>query len=293
VNLYGLLIRCVLFLLSPATRRGRLEPGTLPTPGGDHGHNHRYRIHPNAIQTWSVIHFIDRVRFTARPGQIDLLRVFGHGTDGEQNVAGGFHGKVEDIARDADCCIMFLGGLVLNKWERLQTLRDRFSSSGSVQLHGCHTGRGAKGRSLCLALARLWNVPVSAAYEPQFPDNADAFEGKFITATPAGGVHEKGGGPSLKCVRFAPPADKLGRDRPLLGTHTVGSQIREQDWLSNIAKKWYGDMLLWPVLFDFNQSAVFSNPNHMKPGQAIMVPSISDLTPDQRRIYRQRGLNWR
>ncbi len=82
--------------------------------------------------------------------------------------------------------------------------------------------------------------------------------------------------------------------RPLKHTHrVVGPVVQKRDWLSSIAQQWYGDVLLWPILFDYNRDASFTNPNKIVVGQIIKVPDISDQTPQQRNEYRQRGRNWR
>ena len=52
-------------------------------------------------------------------------------------------------------------------------------------------------------------------------------------------------------------------------------------------------MLLWPVLFDFNRSVQYSNPNVIVVGQRIKVPFINNMTPTQLADYRKRGLNWK
>jgi hypothetical protein len=264
----------------------------LPDQDRDNGFlRNALGIYPHAISTWSIMHWVDSIRSHSRPGQIDLLRVFGHGTDGEQNVAGGFGGSKQDIARDPACCIMFLGGVRLNQVERLATLTDRFGLNATVQLHGCHTGRGAKGRSLCLTLAKLWDVRVSAGFESQFPDKDARYEGNYITAWPNGYVMERRGDSTFKVVTTSPHAAK--EEVSIIGTHTVGNTIREQDWLSNISKKWYGELLLWPIIFDFNKSAEFSNQNKMKPGQVLRIPSIAGMSDEDKRIVRQRGRDWR
>ena len=80
----------------------------------------------------------------------------------------------------------------------------------------------------------------------------------------------------------------------LMAVHTVkGPKIQYEDWLSNIAKKYYGDMLLWPILFDFNKGPDFSNPNKMYIGQRVKVPFIDKITPVERAAYRKRGYDWR
>jgi hypothetical protein len=80
----------------------------------------------------------------------------------------------------------------------------------------------------------------------------------------------------------------------LMYTHTVtGPKIQEQDWLSNIAKRWYGDVLLWPILFDYNRGPDFQDPNKMYIGQRVKVPFILDKTPGDIAFYRNRGRTWR
>ncbi len=81
---------------------------------------------------------------------------------------------------------------------------------------------------------------------------------------------------------------------PLKHVHSVtGPRVERHDWLSSIAQKWYGDMLLWPILFDYNRDTAFTNPNKIVVGQTIKIPDISAKTPDQLNEYRSRGRNWR
>lgn len=90
-----------------------------------------------------------------------------------------------------------------------------------------------------------------------------------------------------------PPAQYVP-PRPLKYTHQVlGPVVQKHDWLSSIAQKWYGDMLLWPVLFDHNRDANFTNPNKIKVGQMIQVPDISDRSAAELDQIRLRGRSWR
>ena len=102
---------------------------------------------------------------------------------------------------------------------------------------------------------------------------------------------ERRGESTFKIVPNVAPAES--KPAIILGTHTVGTTIREQDWLSNISKKWYGDLLLWPIIFDFNKSSEFTNQNKMKPGQVLRIPSIAGMSEGEKRAVRQRGMDWR
>jgi hypothetical protein len=90
-----------------------------------------------------------------------------------------------------------------------------------------------------------------------------------------------------------PPPTRPPEMAPLMYTHTVaGPKIEKHDWLSSIAGKWYGDVLLWPILFDFNRGPDFTNQNKMYVGQRVKVPFITDKTPAEIKAYRKRGLDW-
>lgn len=79
----------------------------------------------------------------------------------------------------------------------------------------------------------------------------------------------------------------------VMGVHTIsGPVIQKKDWLSSIAGHWYGDLLLWPALWDFNKGPDFTNPNKMYVGQRIKIPFIDKKSPDEIKRYRQRGYNW-
>lgn len=91
-----------------------------------------------------------------------------------------------------------------------------------------------------------------------------------------------------------PPPTQPPEMVSLMGTHTVeGPRIEKRDWLSSIAGEYYGDVLLWPILFDFNKGPDFTNQNKMYVGQRVKVPFIDDKTPEEIAEYRKRGLNWR
>jgi LysM repeat protein len=72
-------------------------------------------------------------------------------------------------------------------------------------------------------------------------------------------------------------------------TYTVVSG----DSLSAIAGKFYGDVLLWPILYDANRAVVGPDPNLIKPGQKLKIPDISGYSSSQLSDARNRGRNWR
>jgi LysM repeat protein len=50
------------------------------------------------------------------------------------------------------------------------------------------------------------------------------------------------------------------------------------DWLSKIAKAYYGDMYKWPLIYEANPWLIGSNPNFITPGQKLYVPALPVLT---------------
>ncbi|MBM3796511.1 MAG: LysM peptidoglycan-binding domain-containing protein [Acidobacteria bacterium] len=65
------------------------------------------------------------------------------------------------------------------------------------------------------------------------------------------------------------------------------------DSLSVIAGRKWNDVLLWPILYDANKQVIGSNPNLIKPGQKLTVPSIAGYSASQLSATRERGRNWR
>ena len=68
-------------------------------------------------------------------------------------------------------------------------------------------------------------------------------------------------------------------------TYTVVSG----DSLSLITGRLWGDVLLWPILYDANRAVVGSNPNLIKPGQKLTVPDIGKYSSAQLAEARNRG----
>ena len=91
----------------------------------------------------------------------------------------------------------------------------------------------------------------------------------------------------------APAPIRLPDTVSVMGVHTIeGPGIQKKDWLSSIAGQWYGELLLWPALWDFNKGTDFTNPNKMYVGQRIKIPFINEKSPAELAEYRRRGRNW-
>jgi len=63
------------------------------------------------------------------------------------------------------------------------------------------------------------------------------------------------------------------------------------DSLSLISGRKYGDVLLWPVIYDANKPVIGGNPNLIKPGQNLTIPSIAGYSQGQLTAIRSRGRN--
>ncbi len=82
--------------------------------------------------------------------------------------------------------------------------------------------------------------------------------------------------------------------------YTVHKGIPKEDWLSSRAGKHYGDMLLWPLIFEATQAeerkigpVKFVNQNKMWEGQRVFVPDISGISADRRATAKERGRDWK
>lgn len=53
------------------------------------------------------------------------------------------------------------------------------------------------------------------------------------------------------------------------------------DSLSAIAKALYGDMDLWPIIYERNRDTVGNNPEKIRVGQTLQIPAKDKLTPEQ------------
>jgi nucleoid-associated protein YgaU len=128
------------------------------------------------------------------------------------------------------------------------------------------------------------------------PADKEVYEGPYLKALPSGhiifGLTDTPNGRFRVVNGKKQKKDSEPQEQPLLHTHIIGNPIGRNDSLSSISGKWYHDVLLWPILFDYNKSATFTDPNRITPGQEIKVPKIK-LSDSERREIRNRGLNWR
>lgn len=46
------------------------------------------------------------------------------------------------------------------------------------------------------------------------------------------------------------------------------------DWLSKIARKYYGDLYKWPVIYEANRDVIGPDPDLIKPGQRLLIPVL-------------------
>jgi hypothetical protein len=46
------------------------------------------------------------------------------------------------------------------------------------------------------------------------------------------------------------------------------------DWLSKLARTYYGSVNKWPLIYEANRKVIGSNPNLIRPGQRLLIPSL-------------------
>ena len=69
--------------------------------------------------------------------------------------------------------------------------------------------------------------------------------------------------------------------------------VASGDSLSLISGRFWGDVLLWPILYKANRQTVGSNPNLISIGMKLSVPSIQSYSSQQLDQARAEGRNWR
>jgi hypothetical protein len=69
--------------------------------------------------------------------------------------------------------------------------------------------------------------------------------------------------------------------------------VQPGDSLSKIAQQQYGDMFLWPIIYDANRPTIGNNPNLICPGQVLTLPDLKHFSSSQLAAVRRRGHNWR
>jgi hypothetical protein len=245
---------------------------------------------PAAIPVLTVRNAVNTLLDVSGILKMDRLRIFGHGQPGAQWVGAGFGSGDPDFHRMNAQAIRF-EGTALKDRDLLAQLVGRFTPGGLVELHGCSVGVTRLGEGLTRALAQLWNVRVRAATEAQFADEEVKYEGGYIEAQPNGTIQKyKFGVPGFVVVPPPPPPSAPGVPPKF---HQVGAVVTKADWLSSIALAQYGDMLLWPAIYDKNVKQLPQGPNVIKPMSKFEIPPISGYKPEQLEQIRSRGRNWR
>jgi LysM repeat protein len=104
--------------------------------------------------------------------------------------------------------------------------------------------------------------------------------------------------PAQEGERYRPWKDELiwdDPDPPLLnvGVPPEHYVVQPGDSLSKIAVRKYGDMFLWPLIFQRNLDAIGANPNLIRPGQRLLLPDLAGFKAVELDEARRRGRNWR
>ncbi len=63
--------------------------------------------------------------------------------------------------------------------------------------------------------------------------------------------------------------------------------------LSLISGRYWGDVLLWPILYKANRQTVGPNPNLITVGMKLSVPNIKNYSSQELEQARAEGRNWR
>lgn len=69
--------------------------------------------------------------------------------------------------------------------------------------------------------------------------------------------------------------------------------VKPGDSLSGIARAEYGDVDLWPLLYDLNKAKVGANPNLIPPGLSLSVAPLSSYTAEQISDAKRRAPSWK
>jgi LysM domain len=65
--------------------------------------------------------------------------------------------------------------------------------------------------------------------------------------------------------------------------------VQSGDSLSKIAAQYYGNVYLWPLIYDSNRNVVGPNPNLIHPGLKLLIPDVTKFSADKVREAEQRG----
>jgi len=100
-------------------------------------------------------------------------------------------------------------------------------------------------------------------------------------------------GKNTPLVNIVPPSAPVVRIPSQLTTAGPRHHsVKSGESLSIIAGGYYGDVLLWPVIYDANRQTV-KNPNLIQPGWMLNIPDPSTISDSDKPALRERGLHWR
>ena len=73
----------------------------------------------------------------------------------------------------------------------------------------------------------------------------------------------------------------------------VNHTVAKGESLSLIAGKYWNDIMLWPLIYDANKTAIGPNYNLIKVGQPLVIPDIKTFTQAELDAARARARNWK
>jgi hypothetical protein len=133
-----------------------------------------------------VIVMVQNIRQAATVQSIDILRIWGHASQGDQNVSAESGGSIHWSGISVANFPQIKGELLL--------LRDLFKPGGWAELRGCSVAGGNDGEELLKLLAATWNIPVYGGSVTQRTAHSDWIPPVY-RAEPNGGMSSSAGIP--------------------------------------------------------------------------------------------------
>jgi hypothetical protein len=129
----------------------------------------------------AVAEMVNSIERIAGKGNLEILKIWGHGFPGGQIVSSG---------ANADDILNHYTGLEVSDLDQtiaqLRRLRAQFTNNAVVELKGCSVGQGTRGETFLRSLAQIWGVPVRAGIIPQFMGRD--WTGTVVEAKPDGSL---------------------------------------------------------------------------------------------------------
>jgi hypothetical protein len=140
------------------------------------GHSH---FIVNYGMSSGAYHVMQKLIASEAPRSVALLRFHGHGYTGTMHVTGGWLTKSSAFKAEH-----FKSRVAIDCYHEMGAIMKPY---GSIELHGCFTGRGMRGHKLLAGMAQACGVPVSAGLGSQTGgDTANRLEGATLTQCPSG-----------------------------------------------------------------------------------------------------------